>query len=120
MIAAVSAEHRDSIKGVSSLNFNDILANLAEMKANGHKKPFSDKRKEVRVANLRAASNLDKSMFDVNKTELLTEDILYLQETANLQVMKNLVAAQKRVTELKAAKEKVEELQDAGKETDSL
>ena len=94
------------------------------LRVNGLKKPFNEKTKEVRAANLRAASNLNRAQFDVNKNDMLTRDIIYSQAAANLQVKKDLEAAQQRVVELKgelkATKVELGKLQDIDRDTSSL
>ncbi|XP_021747374.1 uncharacterized protein LOC110713223 [Chenopodium quinoa] len=122
----VTTEQRDSIRGVGSMNLEAILALLAEamLRVNGLNKPFNEKTKEVRAANLRAASNLNRVQYDVNKNELLTRDILYSQAAANLQVKKDLEAAQQKVAklkgELKTTKAELDKLQNIDRDTTSL
>ena len=96
----------------------------AKLRVSGLKGPLNEKTREVKAANARAASTLDKAQFEIAQNEILTLDMLYSQASANLQVQQNLDAAKQRVKELqdqvKGLNEKLDNLKEAESKAASL
>ncbi|XP_021773663.1 uncharacterized protein LOC110737640 [Chenopodium quinoa] len=126
MLKVIPVEDKESVKGVDTLNLEAILALLAEsmLRVYGLRKPISGKNKEVKVAKAMAASDSDKAMFQIAQNEILTNDILYYQASATLQVKKDLEAARQKILELeksvKNLKAEVAPLMEADKEAKGL
>ncbi|XP_021734478.1 tropomyosin-2-like [Chenopodium quinoa] len=96
----------------------------AMLRVSSLKGPLNEKTREVKAANVRAASTLDKAQFEIAQNEILTLDMLYSQASTNLQNQQNLDAAKQRVQEfqekVKGLKEKLETLKEAESKASNL